>query len=93
MITLTTNWSVHTLSKAQKLSDQVETIMKNRERRFMYLIRNDRNDDAIAVGDEFMEWLNPDVEDPIVWYDEDELVDLYQQLIQEKKRKRKGKTS
>ena len=93
MITLTTNWSVHTLSKAHKLSDQVETIMKNRERRFMYLIRNDRNDDAIAVGDEFMEWLNPDVEDPIVWYDEDELVDLYQQLIQEKKRKRKGKTS
>lgn len=81
------------MSKAQKLSDQVETIMKNRERRFMYLIRNDRNDDAIAVGDEFMEWLNPDVEDPIVWYDEDELVDLYQQLIQEKKRKRKGKTS
>ena len=81
------------MSKAHKLSDQVETIMKNRERRFMYLIRNDRNDDAIAVGDEFMEWLNPDVEDPIVWYDEDELVDLYQQLIQEKKRKRKGKTS
>ena len=81
------------MSKAHKLSDQVETIMKNRERRFMYLIRNDRNDDAIAVGDEFMEWLNPDVEDPIVWYDEDELFDLYQQLIQEKKRKRKGKTS
>jgi len=43
------------LSKAQKLSDQVETIMKNRERRFMYLMRNERHDDAIAVGDEFLE--------------------------------------
>jgi hypothetical protein len=92
MITLTTNWSVHPLSKAQKLSDQVETIMKNRERRFMYLIRNGRNDDAIAVGDEFMEWLNPDVEDPIVWYDEDELVDLYEQLKKEQKRRRRGKS-
>jgi len=81
-----------TLSKAQKLSDQVEHIVKNRERRFMYLIRNERNDDAIAIGDEFMEWLNPDVEDPIIWYDEDELVDLYQQLIQENKRKRKGRS-
>lgn len=76
------------LSKAQKLSDQVETIMKNRERRFMYLIRGERNDDAIAVGDEFMEWLNPDIDEPIVWYDSDELVDLYEQL---KKAKKRGK--
>jgi hypothetical protein len=91
MITLTTNWSVHPLSKSQKLSDQVETIMKNRERRFMYLIRNERNDDAIAIGDEFMEWMNPDVQDPIVWYDEDELVDLYEQLKKEQKRRRRGK--
>ena len=88
MIILTTNWSVNPLSKAQKLSDQVETIMKNRERRFMYLIRGERNDDAIAVGDEFMEWLNPDIDEPIVWYDSDELVDLYEQL---KKAKKRGK--
>lgn len=79
------------MSKSQKLSDQVETIMKNRERRFMYLIRNERNDDAIAIGDEFMEWMNPDVQDPIVWYDEDELVDLYEQLKKEQKRRRRGK--
>lgn len=77
------------MSKAQKLSDQVETIMKNRERRFMYLIRGERNDDAIAVGDEFMEWMNPEVQDPIVWYDSDELVDLYEQL---KKAKKRGKS-
>ncbi len=74
------------MSKAEKLSDQVETIMKNRERRFMYLIRSERNDDAIAVGDEFMEWLNPDIDEPIVWYDSEELVDLYEQLKKEKKR-------
>ncbi len=86
MIILTTNWSVNPLSKAEKLSDQVETIMKNRERRFMYLIRSERNDDAIAVGDEFMEWLNPDIDEPIVWYDSEELVDLYEQLKKEKKR-------
>jgi hypothetical protein len=54
----------------------------------MYLIRGERNDDAIAVGDEFMEWLNPDIDEPIVWYDSDELVDLYEQL---KKAKKRGK--
>jgi hypothetical protein len=88
MIILTTDWSVNPLSKAEKLSDQVETIMKNRERRFMHLIRSERNDDAIAIGDEFMEWLNPNIEEPIVWYDSEELVDLYEQL---KKEKKKGK--
>lgn len=80
------------MSKAQKLSDQVETIMKNRERRFMYLMRNERHEDAIAVGDEFLEWMDPDKMDPIVWYDEEELADLYNELIQ-KKRKRRGKRS
>lgn len=80
------------MSKAQKLSDQVETIMKNRERRFMYLMRNGRHEDAIAVGDEFLEWMDPDKMDPIVWYDEEELADLYNDLIQ-KKRKRRGKKS
>lgn len=80
------------MSKAQKLSDQVETIMKNRERRFMYLMRNNRHEDAIAVGDEFLEWMDPDKMDPIVWYDEEELTDLYNELIQNK-RKRRGKKS
>lgn len=80
------------MSKAQKLSDQVETIMKNRERRFMYLMRNERHDDAIAIGDEFLEWMDPNKQDPIVWYDEDELADLYAELIQQK-RKRRGKKS
>lgn len=78
------------MSKQQKLSDQVETIMKNRERRFMYLMRNERHDEAIAIGDEFLEWMNPDKMDPIVWYDSEELVDLYDRLIKEK-RKRRGK--
>lgn len=78
------------MSKQQKLSDQVETIMKNRERRFMYLMRNERHDEAIAIGDEFLEWMNPDKMDPIVWYDSEELVDLYNRLIKEK-RKRRGK--
>lgn len=78
------------MSKSQKLSDQVETIMKNRERRFMYLIRNDRNDDAIAIGDEFYEWMDPYNRAEINWYDSDDLADLYEQL-KKRQNKRRGK--
>lgn len=64
--------------------------MKNRERRFMYLIRNDRNDDAIAIGDEFYEWMDPYNRAEINWYDSDDLADLYEQL-KKRQNKRRGK--
>tara|TARA_B100000073_G_scaffold328330_1_gene314806 strand:+ start:1734 stop:1961 length:228 start_codon:yes stop_codon:yes gene_type:complete len=54
----------------QSICRQVDTIMKNRHRRFMFLIKKDRTDDAIAIGEEFQEWMHLD--DP--GYDEEELL-------------------
>jgi len=42
----------------ESVSAQVDKIMANRHRRFMFLIRKDRTDDAIAVGEEFQEWMH-----------------------------------
>ena len=47
----------------QSVSYQVDTIMANRNRRFKWLMRRDRIDDAVAVGEEFMEWMMLDQED------------------------------
>ena len=47
----------------QSVSYQVDTIMANRNRRFKWLMKKDRVDDAIAVGEEFMEWMALDQED------------------------------
>ena len=47
----------------QSVSRQVDTIMTNRNRRFKWLMKKDRIDDAIAVGEEFMEWMLLDQED------------------------------
>ena len=67
---------------AERLSRQVDTIMDNRTRRFKFLIRKERLDDAFAVADEFYEWLHPDHQDDddlIVYYDSEELEALYYQ--------------
>ena len=58
--------------------------MENRTRRFKFLIRKDRLDDAFALADEFYEWLHPDHKDDddlIVFYNEKELEDLYIQKV------------
>jgi len=47
----------------ESVSAQVDVIMKNRERRFKFLMNKDRTLDAIAVGEEFMEWMMLDQED------------------------------
>jgi len=53
-----------TLQQEQEsVSSQVDVIMKNRQRRFKFLMNKDRTLDAIAVGEEFMEWMMLDQED------------------------------
>jgi len=47
----------------ESVSAQVDVIMKNRERRFKFLMNKDRCADAIAVGEEFIEWMMLDQED------------------------------
>lgn len=76
------------MSKKEKINDQVDMICKNRERRFSYLVRNDRMEDAIALGDEFLEWMNPDNRDLIQWFDAEELKDVYDDLVQKNRKKR-----
>ena len=83
MITLRMNLS-QLMNKAtqERLSRQMDMIMENRTRRFKFLIRKERLDDAFAVADEFYEWLHPDHqddEDLIVFYNEQELEELYYQ--------------
>jgi hypothetical protein len=77
----------------ESVSRQLDTILENRERRFMFLTRKDRIDDAIAVADEFFEWFSPEHEndpDLIHYFRLDELHEIYEQKVNEsKKRNRK----
>ena len=81
------------MSKQQKLSDHVESILSNRNRRFTFLMRKDRMEDALALGEEFFEWMDPTKSVEIEYFDEEELVDIYQEMMNErlKKSKRRGR--
>lgn len=75
------------ISEQNSVSSQVDTIMKNRYRRFRYLMRNDRMDDAMAIADEFYEWIDPDfdvdevTQDEIGYFCEDELEEQYHSTL------------
>ena len=92
MTILTIVWNV-SMSKKQKLNDQIESILSNRQRRFAFLMRKDRMEDAIALGDEFYEWFDPNKETHIEYFDEEELADIYQEMMDErlKKKKKRGR--
>jgi len=57
----------------ESVSEQVDMIMKNRFRRFKYLMKNDRTEDAVAIGEEFTEWMMDLDNDEILYYREDQL--------------------
>ena len=79
---------------AERLSRQADKILQNRERRLMFLTKRDRVDDAIAVADEFYEWLAPehaDEDDLIGYFDAEELEALYYEKKAEARRNRSSK--
>ena len=75
------------ISEQNSVSSQVDTIMKNRYRRFRFLMRNDRIDDAMAIADEIYEWIDPDfdidevTQDEIGYFCEDELEEQYHSTL------------
>ena len=72
------------MTDQELISRRFDIIMENRTRRFKFLIRKDRLDDAFALADEFYEWLHPDHKDDddlILFYNEKELEDLYIQKV------------
>lgn len=56
---------------------QVDKTLKNRERRFKFLMNKGLIDDAIAVAEEFVEWIDPDNVDDIFYINTDELEEMY----------------
>ncbi|CAF34123.1 hypothetical protein S-PM2d059 [Synechococcus phage S-PM2] len=53
--------------------DQVQKTIKNRERRFKHLMKKECYADAIAIGEEFLEWINPENQDEIMYLDTEEI--------------------
>jgi len=65
------------LQKEQEsICRQIDDIMKNRLRRFKFLLKKNRIDDAMAIADEFYEWMflqDQDDNEEINYFRTDEL--------------------
>jgi hypothetical protein len=61
---------------------QVDKTLKNRERRFKFLMSKERSEDAIAVAEEFVEWIDPDNVEDIFYVDMNEMEELYAEKSQ-----------
>lgn len=67
-------------SKEQKEQDSVsiqsDNILQYMQDRFHTLMQEDRMDDAIAIGDEYIEWMKGDEDEIFLYYNEHELKEL-----------------
>ena len=61
---------------------QVDKTLKNRERRFKFLMSKNRPEDAIAVAAEFVQWIYPEHVDDIFYIDINELEEMYAEKSQ-----------
>jgi hypothetical protein len=63
-------------TEEESVSEQVDQILERAQDRFAHLLAENRTDDAIALGDEFLEWLSQDPEETFLYYNEKELFEL-----------------
>lgn len=65
-----------------RLSQQRDDIYDWCVERFRYHMANDNIDEALALADEFFEWMDPDnlEKEETAFYNEDELLNLYLSL-------------
>ena len=69
-------------SITERLSEQRDTIYDYIVERFRHHMSNDDIDSAMALADEFYEWMDPNQleEEVTVFYNEEELLRLYMSL-------------
>jgi len=64
----------HEYESVSRQSDEILTHMQDR---FEELMSNQRTDDAICIGDEFLEWIRQDPDELFLYYNEKELQNEY----------------
>lgn len=60
-------------NEQESVSRQSDQILLYFQDRFNELIRDDRMEDAIAIGDEYLEWIKGDDDTVYLYYNENEL--------------------
>lgn len=62
----------------ESVSEQTDQILLYMQDRFQHLMEENRMDDAIAIGDEFIEWIGQYPDEVFLYYNENELIKDYE---------------
>lgn len=62
----------------ESVSEQSDQILLYMQDRFQELMEENRMDDAIAIGDEFFEWIRQDPDEVFLYYNEKEIQQDYE---------------
>lgn len=62
----------------ESVSEQSDQILLHMQDRFQHLMEENRMDDAIAIGDEFIEWIGQYPDEVFLYYNEKELQQDYE---------------
>lgn len=81
----TTDMTSQEEKEQQSVSEQVDMIMEKSFEQFTALMTQDRNDDAISIGDEIREWMRDEIKDEILYYNQKELRQQYRELVKQRK--------
>ncbi len=60
----------------ESISIQSDNILQYMQDRFQHLMQQDKMDDAIAIGEEYIEWMKGDDDEIFLYYNEYELKEL-----------------
>jgi hypothetical protein len=63
----------HQEKEYESVYEQADQILLHMQDRFHELMLQDRPEDAIAIGDEFLEWISQDPDEVFLYYNEKEL--------------------
>jgi len=74
---------MYTMTEEQSVSKQVDHILETYFEQFSHLVSKNRNDDAIAIGDEVREWMRSIETETILYFNIKELRQQYRQLKKE----------
>lgn len=68
----------HQEKEYESVSEQSDLILLHMQDRFHELMQQDRPEDAIAIGDEYLEWISQDPDEVFLYYNERELIQDYE---------------
>lgn len=77
-------------SEEQRVSLQIKKILNHSHNMFKEHMMHSQHEEAISIGDEYLEWIKDVDSEEIFYYNENDLKKLYNQLRSNRKRGKRG---